>query len=175
MDKDQCILINKAGNGNYTDEGDIGRLIQYITRQNSRPDSDLFAWGALGTMESHGVETVIRHFKAAQKTHTRKGNFGRYIDHEIFSIPHEKEQEIYLACIDMDSLAREMAYDFYENDHCQVVYGVHRPTGSDKHLHIHFAINAVNYQNGNKRRENRTQTAERQNRFNEILDKALKK
>lgn len=25
------------------------------------------------------------------------------------------------------NIARKMAYDFYDRDHCQVVYGVHKP------------------------------------------------
>ena len=74
---------------------------------------------------------------------------------------------------DVDKIAREMAQDFYDKDRCQIVYGIHKPSEKDAHLHIHFALNTVNFDNGNKRRENRRQTKEREERFQEITRKAI--
>lgn len=68
-----------------------------------------------------------------------------------------------------------MAQDFYATDKCQVVYGIHKPSGKDTHLHIHFALNTVNFDTGNKRRENRRQTKKREERFREITNDVIKK
>ncbi len=108
-----------------------------------------------------------------QKIHTRSGNFGRYIDHEIYSFSSEEEIFLNENNIDIDKVAREMAYDFYEEDKCQVVYAVHAPSNEDKHLHIHFAVNTVNYCTGKKRRENKRQTKEQEKRFQNIVDSQL--
>mgnify|MGYP001084445227 CR=1 FL=1 len=58
--------------------------------------------------------------------------------------------------------------DFYD-DGFQVYYGVHRPDGTEKHLHMHFAVNTVNFKTGKKRHENKTATKKRQERLNRIV------
>lgn len=166
-------LFNKAGEGNYTKPNDLENVIKYIVRENGDSPDDLIALGGLGVTEFLGTDIIIKQFYDIQKIHTRKGNFGRYIDHEVFSIRPEIEQLIYDNNLDIDIISREMAYDFYEVDHCQVVYGVHRPPDKNKKLHIHFAINTVNYVTGDKRRENQRQTKERSSRFNKIVADAL--
>ena len=166
------ILINNAGKGNYTRETDIENVIRYAVRQNEHPKDDLVAWGGLGITEFDGIGTIVRQFKAVQKTHTRKGNFGRFIDHEEYSLSHGSEQALYEANADLDSLARRMAYNFYDNDHCQVIYAVHHPKEGGR-LHFHFAVNTVNFINGNKRRENYSQNREREKRLGKIVAEAI--
>lgn len=163
------ILINKAGHNNYTEPSAPENLIRYILRENENPDNDLIAHGGAGVMEFLGTESIIQQFHAVQQTHTRKGNFGRRIDHEIYSLSREAEQLLQDYNVDIGTIAQDMADDIFENDHCQVIYGVHRPSGKDSYTHIHFAVNTVNYINGNKRRENKKQTREREARFQKIV------
>ena len=61
-----------------------------------------------------------------------------------------------------------MAQDFYD-DGFQVYYGVHRPDETEKHLHVHFAVNTVNFKAGKKRHENKTATKKRQERLDRIV------
>lgn len=169
-------LINKDGHGHYTNPNDTKNVIRYVTRTNGRSADDLIAWGGLGVLEHSGVESVIDQFYLIQKLHTRRGNFGKYVSHEIFSFSDVGERLISENNLDIDTIARKMAYDIFEQDHCQVIYGVHAPNNNEKHLHVHFAINAVNFHTGNKRRENKTQTRERDKRFNNIIsDEILEK
>lgn len=168
-------LFNKAGEANYTKPNDLDNVIKYIVRENGDSPDDLIALGGLGVTEFLGTDTIIKQFHAVQKMHTRKGNFGRYIDHEVFSFLPETERLIYDNNLDVDTIARKMAYDFYEKDHCQVVYGIHRPPDKNKKLHIHFAVNTVSYVTCNKRRENKRQTKERNSRFNKIVADAVRK
>lgn len=124
-------------------------------------------------MECFGINNMINQFLAVCQLHTHKGNFGRYIDHEIFSLSPEAEQFVLNNKLDVDAIAREMAYDFYEKDHCQVIYAVHYASKETSVMHIHFAINTVNFVTGNKRRENIWQTKEREARFNKIMTDAV--
>lgn len=162
-------LINNAGHRRYTTPDSIDNLLRYITRTNGSNKNDLVSWGALGSLEFLGVDAVIDDFHSTQKLHKRKGNFGRYIDHEYFSLSNKATKIIYDLDLDIDKMARRMAYDFFNEDNCQVLYGVHAPSDADKHLHFHFAINTVNFENGNKRRENRTDTYNRSSRFQRIV------
>lgn len=164
--KDQ--LINKAGKKRYLNPDATEKLIKYVTRTNGQSDADLIGWGGLGVSESLGIDGIIDQFKQVQASRTRKGNFGRYVDHEIYSFSPETETAINNLDINVDKLARKMAKDFYDTDKCQVIYGIHKPTGKDSHLHIHFALNTTNFDNGNKRRENKRQTKEREQRFQKI-------
>lgn len=162
-------LLNNAGKNNYTDPDSLKNVIKYITGTNGKSKKDVVAWGGLGILEYKDIDSIIRLFAHVQQLHTRRGNFGRYIDHEYFSFSHEGASLVIANNLDIDRLARKMAYDFYNTDRCQVVYGVHSPTEEGKHLHIHFAINTVSYVTGNKRRENKTQTNEREERFQKII------
>ena len=162
-------LINKDGNNKYTNSDAPEKLIRYVTRTGGKPDNDLLAWGGLGILEYGGIELPINQFYHAQEAHTRKGDFGKYMNHEIFSFSLAGEHVILQNNLDIDEIARRMARDIFEQDHCQVIYGVHAPNNAEKHLHIHFAINAVNYRTGGKRHENMTQTLERNRRFNQLI------
>lgn len=168
-------FINKAGKGNYTNPDAVEKVIRYITRTNGKQQGDLAAWGGLGAAEFMGVESVIGQFHMVQKTYKRGGDFGRYIDHEVFSLSEEAEKAILDNHVNLDEMARKMARDIYENDHCQVVYGVHKPDRSESHLHIHFGINTVDYRTGKKRRENKRQTKEREERFQKIIEEEMRK
>ena len=145
------------------------KLIRYITRTNGQDRNDLISWGGEGVLDCYGVETVIKQFCFAQKAHTRHDDFGKYMNHTLFSFSDEGAEYILEKNVDFDCIARQMARDIFEHDHCQVVYGVHLPDKNDSHIHIHFAINAVNYRTGGKRHENMTATRERNRLFNQRI------
>lgn len=169
------LLLNKARKGKYSNFQDMVYLIRYVTRTNGKPDNDLITWGGIGVAEFTGTEGMTRQFEDVQKMHRRKGKFGRYVDHEIYSCSSVEERHIKEKKIDVDKIARKMAYDFYERDHCQVVYGAHTKDSGNDCIHIHFVINSVNFTTGNKRRENMRQTRERQDRFRQILKEEIEK
>lgn len=170
------LLINKAGKGRYLNQDAPEKVIHYITR--TRKDEtrarDVIAWGARGASEYKGSDGMIEEFKAVQKLHTRRGNFGRYIDHEIYSFSDLEQREILQYGVDIDRLARILAYEFY-CEGTQVIYAVHRPDEWDDHMHVHCAVNTVNFHTGNKRRENKTQTKEKEKRMRKLIKKEIKK
>ncbi len=158
------ILINKAGRCRYDRQDSIENLIRYISRENGEPKDDLICCGAFGATDFTDIGTTARQFECAQMLHMRKGSFGRCIDHEIYSFSSEEEKAILRNHISIEKLARKMALDFYR-DGFQVYYGVHKKDCSSNSLHIHFAINTVNYQTGNKRREYKSATKNREQRL----------
>lgn len=168
-------LFNNAGDEHYLNPEATEFVIRYITRTNKKSNKDLLSWGGFGISESLGIKAVINQFKEVQELHTRQGAFGRYMDHEWYSFSETSQAALLNYDVDLDALAREMAHDFYERDNCQVVYGVHKPDDAEKHVHIHFGINAVNFINGNKRRENMRQTKEREERFREMTERAIER
>lgn len=163
------LYLNKDARGCYRNPDAPEKLIRYITRTNGQDRKDLISWGGVGVLDRCGVEFVISQFYFAQKAHTRHDDFGRYMSHTLFSLSTEGAKTILEKNIDFDYIARQMARDIFERDHCQVVYGVHLPDKSDPHIHIHFAINTVNYRTGCKRHENMAETRERNRRFNQII------
>ncbi|MDE6943930.1 MAG: relaxase/mobilization nuclease domain-containing protein [Lachnospiraceae bacterium] len=167
-DKTFGTLFNKDGCRKYFNSDAPEKLIRYITRTNGKDTQDLIAWGGAGVLE-YSVESVIDQFYFAQEAHTRRGNFGRYMSHELFSFTDEGEYDILKSGTDINLIARQMARDIFEQDHCQVIYGIHAPDRDESHLHIHFAINTVNYCTGHKRHENMSQTHNRSERFNKII------
>ncbi len=162
-------FINKAGKESYKTPESVENLIRYITRTNRNPKHDLVAWGGAGILECAGIGSIIRQFELAREMNGRCNSQARFIDHEIFSFTKEGEALLAEGNVDLDRLARELASDFYEKDGCQAVYGVHAPDGSDKHLHIHFAVNTFDCITGSKRRENMGSTKERETRFQQVI------
>ncbi len=161
-------LLNKAGKGNYQTQDSIKNVIRYIARENGMSKDDLICRGAMGATDFTSIDMTIRQFRCVQLLHERKGNFGRYIDHEIYSFSEEAQEAIYENDIPVEKIARSMAQDFYD-DGFQVYYGVHRPDETEKHLHVHFAVNTVNFKAGKKRHENKTATKKRQERLDRIV------
>ena len=68
----------------------------------------------------------------------------------------------------VNQMALEMCMEYY-NEGFQVVYGVHWE--EIKKLHIHFAVNAVNFITGKKFDTSVTGNLYRKHRFNEIMKK----
>lgn len=168
------ILINKAGRSCYDKPDSVENLIRYISRENGKTKNDLVCCGAFGATDFTDIDATIKQFECVQILHTRKGNFGRYIDHEIYSFSIDEEKAIIENNISVEKLAEKMALDFYKEGF-QVYYGVHKKDCSSNNLHIHFAVNTVNFITGNKRREYKSATKNREQRLHRIVDEALQK
>ena len=135
--------------GKYENRDAVKYVIRYITR--TRPNEDrgmeLIAAGSLGTSETS--ERMIEDFLRVQKCLRSPGRIGKKINHEVFLLTVEeieqlgypgKVQYLYWA-------SQECARFFYEKGF-QVVFAIH--TDMEKGVHIHFAVNTVNYMNGKK-------------------------
>jgi hypothetical protein len=166
------LLINKSRKKMYSHPNAVGNLIRYIAREDTQQINDLVCRGALGATDFTDIDTTIQQFECVQLLHTRNGDFGRYIEHEIYSFSATEETLLEKNNVSIENLARKMALDFYQ-DGFQVYYGVHKKDKSDSHLHIHFATNTVNFRTGKKRREYWTETQNRRHRLAQIVAEAI--
>lgn len=171
--KEKDILINKAGKNKYCQKDSIGNLIRYIARENGLPKDDLVCCGAFGATDFTDIDDTIRQFECVQLLHKTNDGINRYIDHEIYLFSTEDENNLKKYNISFDSIARKMANEFF-NDGFQVYYGVHnKDTGTDN-LHIHFAVNTVNFKTGKKRHENMIETKRNEQKFRDIVNKEIR-
>lgn len=168
----QSQFLNKAGRNKYLHPEAVDNLIKYISRENGNPKDDLIYQGTLGAVDFNGTNTIIQQFKCVQELHTRKGKFGRYIDHEIYSFSYTEMLAFEKNNVPPDVIARNMAMDIFQEGF-QVHYGFHKPDTHNKHPHIHFAVNTVNYNTGNKRHENITSTNARKERLRNIVAETI--
>lgn len=166
-------LINNAGKGNYKTPESVENVIRYITRTRKHSAPAPIAWGGFGILKYTSMDSIIRQFELVQQLNERNNSESRFIDHEYFSFTKEGEDLLVKNNVDLDELAQELAFDFYNIDQCQVIYGVHPPDTSDNHLHIHFGINTYDL-TGHKRRENTSQNTNRNARFQNIIAAKVK-
>lgn len=162
------LLINYAGKNNYHNQTAVEYVIKYIARKNGKSKDDLICCGAMGATYFTNIDITVRQFQCVQLLYNRKGSFGRYIDHEVYSFSEEEENMILQNDIPVEGIAQKMAQDFY-NDGFQVYYGVHKPDKTETHIHVHFAVNTVNFRTGKKRHENMGDTKRRQDRLGQII------
>lgn len=164
-------LINRAGKKRYSRRQDSENVIRYILRRrkNEERADELVAWGAFGIPEQGDMGAIMESYDLVQRAYSRKGKFGRRIDHEIYELSQDEVRSMERYGISKDKAAREMARNIYEEGY-QVVYAVHTKGDDSNRLHIHFAVNTVNYSTGRKRQENKKKTAERERAFQDIVE-----
>ena len=170
------LLINRAGKRRYHKQGDTERVIRYVLRQreDEAREDELAFWGACGLPEWEDAKGLSDAMSSLQKAHTRRGNFGRYIDHEIYNfapmvilgLERHGEEPI-------ERTARKMAEDIYREGF-PVVFAGHRKAAGES-WHVHFAVGTVNPSTGNKRHEDKKKVREREARFQDIVKREIRR
>lgn len=167
------ILLNRAGKGRYDAAWDVRNEISYIWREGKNKDreKELEARGAWGAPQWMGAKGVVQSFEAVRALYKRKG-FVRYLDHEIYQFSGDELDGIREKGTDLGDVARRMAEDIYQEGY-QVAYAVHNKTDTEN-VHVHFAVNTVNYRTWGKRHENMAETSRRQRVFRQIVEEAMR-
>ncbi len=156
--------------GKYENRDAVKYVIRYITR--TRPNEDrgmeLIAAGSLGTSETS--ERMIEDFLRVQKCLRSPGRIGKKINHEVFLLTVEETEQLgYPGKVQyLYWASQECARFFYEKGF-QVVFAIH--TDMEKGVHIHFAVNTVNYMNGKKWSCGEREMKERETLFQIIIRK----
>lgn len=183
------ILINRAKKGHYTNEDAPRKLIKYIARaagSSKAGREDVLCTGAYGAIDFLGEELTIRQFEDIQHCYHRAGKISRYADHEIFSFSPNASRILKENPEILPKLANEMAAALSDGQY-QVFYGIHTGAGADistaspintkkcqdSDLHIHFAVNTVNFQTLKKPQETMTATREHEKRLQKIVEMKL--
>ena len=139
---------------NYSTKQEVEWLIKYITRTKENGNAeDLMMCGAFGVPYGVDSDQIIKIFLTEQYFFNGEGDIGPRLFHEIFWLT-EEETQIIMQSIKWEYLiyylAEHAAYVYFSKGF-QVVYAVHLKGRGDKQkLHIHFAVNTVNFFTGHK-------------------------
>ena len=169
-------LINRSGERRYHKQGDIEHVLRYVLRQreDETRENELAFWGACGLPEWEDAEGLSDAVRFLQKAHTRRGKFGRYVDHEIYNFaPMEISGLERQGEKSIERAARKMAEDIYREGF-PVVFAGHRKA-ADETWHVHFAVGTVNPSTGNKRHENKKKVREREAGFQDIVKREIER
>lgn len=130
--------ITKFNPGKYDNQKAVEYVINYICSPQKTLHSII---GALGAYPIR-PQNIIRQFKAIQVFH--RNTKGRKIYHlEIAFSPEEIAQ---LDITDYENMGYLIIEYFWVDGH-QAVFGLHEDSGK---LHIHVAVNSVNFRTGRK-------------------------
>lgn len=141
---DQNRELHTIRSGYFTNADAVKFLISYITR--SRPDEnradELLFWGALGADECNVAQTIAQ-FEYVQNN--IRTSTCRKMYHFVYA---PDDDELRLLCHNISLIHKitiAQAQVFYNWGH-QVAYAVHMNEAC--RLHIHYAVNAVNFMTG---------------------------
>jgi len=144
------ILMINVNKFEYKNKDSANKLIRYITR--TRPDEDraneLLSYGfTYGNGYMKPIDHVIKEFEYIHNYYSAEGclmcHYVMQISDRIFT---RMNNDLKL----LDAYAQECCRYIMEMGH-QVCYAIHY--SKEDRLHIHFAINAINFMTGHKLRQ----------------------
>lgn len=152
---------------NYTNKDAVEKVIRYITRtrKNETERNSLISVGSMGISYYMSSEIMIHQMEMVQNVYDIDKRGGRRIAHEVFLL--SSEDLFLLGCnyALIYDMAFAMSSHYYQQGH-QVVFAIHK----DKdRVHIHFAINTINFINGLKWHDSKVIKDEREAIFNQVL------
>lgn len=138
----------------YTSSDSVHNVIRYITRTRSSETKadDLVLWGdSAGYFYNKSVAEIIHEFSFIHKLYAPyTGKNTCKICHYVFKIYDDEFSQINNNCYLLAEFAVKCCSYLFSNGF-QTIFAIHYPNKNN--LHIHFCINAVNYQTGHKLRQ----------------------
>ena len=131
------------------------------TRANEEHRNELIYCGALGCGCNIPADSMIQEFLYIQNVYNIEGRKGRRMCHEVFSLLDEEVAALNYNMSLLVSFAIECAREYYEQGF-QIVYAIHHQSK----VHIHFAVNSINYRTGAKFHTTKVEKAMREDLFN---------
>ena len=117
-------------------------------------------------------ELAIEQFRAVQEVYGKKADGGRRIYHEVLGFTDEEFEQMWRDYGLVYQIAVECAKKYYSIGH-QVVFAIHHAPhnnhGRNSGVHIHFAVNTVNFMNGRKWRSYFQESSNRGQTFNQNM------
>lgn len=146
-------IIITTNNEFYPKDEDINTLIKYIAGETEGKEKTRYLNGrGLPKSYKKASERIICMQQYYRKTEQRR------LYHFVISFPEEVRDANFVKIV-----AENVAEIFYERH--QVYYGVHE---DKKHLHIHFAVNAVSYVDGRKWHQSQKEFEEMKKKIKKI-------
>lgn len=173
------LVVMGRERGSYTNEDAVENVIRYITRTRKNEDraDELIAWGAMGAACYDTPELVIEQFRYVQGVYGMRER-GRRIYHEVLGFREEEFERMWRDYGLVYQVAVECAEKYYSMGH-QVVFAIHHAPkdgeGVNKGIHIHFAVNTVNFLNGKKWHSYFREGFNRERDFNRDMDNLIRR
>lgn len=157
---------------NYKNIQAVENVLQYILRirPNEKRRQDLLTYGGKGIPLFLSPDDIINQFLYVQNLYLINSRKGIRIYHEVLSFTDSEYERLGYDINLIYQIAMRCSEEYFNRGH-QVVFAIHYE--SEKHLHIHFAINSINYITGKKLhtniQENRTRECLFQNIINSFI------
>ena len=159
------IIIPK---GKYSNKDAVDNVLHYVTRTRVDDDGkDIYFTYACGTNYNDGIDRAIEQFKITENIYNIDARGGRRIFHEIFTLsPLEGSDAPYEVILEALKYVTINACEEYFRRGFQVVAAIHNKDSFAPRLHIHFAINAINFIDGYKWKTRRSDIKDREEVLN---------
>lgn len=156
--------IIKIKNKHYERDKDMYNLIAYIAGKGKNAEKEK-AVSVRGRGISNNYKRAPEQMIKVQKLYGKDQKRRCY--HMVVSFDAEVDDRNFVILA-----ADAIASMIFEEMHFQIFYGIHTSTD---YMHIHFAINAVNYKSGKKWHQNYAETEEFKkqirNKIRNVLDR----
>lgn len=153
-------LIIKMVEEHYETDSDIRNVMKYIAGEGKNVDREEVL-RKKGKGVSKNASKAARQMIAVQKAVGK--DHGRRLYQMVVSFPKDMHNKKLIKKVAED--IADMLFEKY-----QVYYGIHI---SKDHWHIHFAINAVSYETGNKWHQSNGELKEMKERIYDLCDTTL--
>lgn len=127
----------------YQNKDAVEKTIRYITGNNNAPEDKVLSVGGLG-VDYENFQNAIEQFKITKSVYHKEDK--RQVLHMVVSFDDGREKSL------QESDIEELSYQIgrlLSRESYQIIWGIHRNTG---HTHIHYIINSVSYETGEKYR-----------------------
>ncbi|MGL5436932.1 MAG: relaxase/mobilization nuclease domain-containing protein [Lachnospiraceae bacterium] len=161
-------ILVRMTKGNYTNQDAVDKVLHYISRTRDQDENqdEVLATGGAGVNYYSGTPTMINQFSYVQHVNRIEQRKGRRMYHEIFQISMEEFYILGGTGQSIDCLASALCQYYFAKGH-QVVFAVH--AGRQGDIHIHFAVNTINFINGKKWHDSKLNLKERESYFNSVI------
>lgn len=145
--KDSKRLSPFARRGYFTNPFAIEELLHYVTRTriDEARQRDLICYGVFGAASYANIDVIIQQFQYVQ--HVFQNARGRKMYHFVYSFSPDEEEVIGKDYMLAYQIGQALAYYFWDQGF-QILFAVHDE--EEKRLHIHLAMNSVNFLTGKK-------------------------
>lgn len=166
-------LLTMMTYGKYNNKDAVENVLRYIMRIRKYEDraNELLAYGGTGVPLYSTPELMIQQFLYVQKLFRIDSRNGRRMHHEVLNLRDEEYEKLGSSIQNLYQYALNCCMVYFEQGH-QVVFAIHWERC--KRLHIHFAVNAINFITGKKWHTSMNEVADRERIFRHLLNVNIK-
>lgn len=166
-------LLTMMKYGRYQNKDAVENVLRYIMRVRKYEDraNELLAYGGAGVPLYATPELMIQKFLYVQKLFHIDSRKGRRMHHEVLNLRDEEYEKLGSSIQNLYQYALNCCMVYFEQGH-QVVFAIHWERC--KRLHIHFAVNTINFITGKKWHTSMNEVADRERIFRHLLNVHIK-